>query len=308
MNQVYRQRIVAVALSILLISCGGSGGDGIESDDESIFPEDVGLRDNNLAIVDFTTSAQYDVNTPNFNMSVTLLNSGSVRSPIPTGWLMESATSDFSSGYLFQEYTLRNPSGETPDFIDPGEQVTLQGFGRTAAVGNVLRFPYRGPAYVRFWVNPNVGAQLLGSGTRVGDSYQLAEVDYSDNLSEVREVVVERRFNECEEDSYEENDELASAFPIELGTSVYTSVCEDESDIFSVMLRANTGYEVSSSDFDFSEPNIAKLSIIKPDGSFLVRESGVAGVFRSEESGVYYMVVRRLFSGPVEGAFSIDAS
>jgi len=91
---------------------------------------------------------------------------------------------------------------------------------------------------------------------------------YDDNMSElVSFEAVDFFVDECIADEFEENDTIEAAAPILLDTEYTINDCNEQLDVFSLNLKANSTYEVILSDDEV----YWSVAIVDTDGRYVER-------------------------------------
>lgn len=253
----------------------------------SIEPPETGTPEGepNFAVVDFITSDSFVIGSDEFGFTVTIVNIGEVEAEVPPGWLMESASSDFSTGFMRTTYELEKRGGNGSSTLEPGEEGVFaprlpQGFSlRTNDIH-----------YVKFWLNPNTGTLFETAEQRVMDNRVVEESSYIDNESDTRSVSISvpSLLWQCEEEMLEENDVIESAPLITLGESYQLVNCLDSIDLLGVEFVEGNSYEINSTG-SLGWTNISVLTVVQPDGTYLVQEAGINTVVTATQSGIHHV-------------------
>lgn len=279
-------RSIVIALTAVLIaSCGGGGGSLPLDDSDEPPGTDAPEGEPNFAVVDFVTSDSFVIGSEEFGFTVTIANIGEVEAEVPPGWLMESASSDFSTGFMRTAYEMVKRGGNGSSTLEPGEEGVFvprlpQGFNlRTNDIH-----------YVKFWLNPNTGTLFETDEQRVMDSRTIDESSYIDNESETRSVsIAEPNIGwQCEEEALEENDAIDSAPLIALGESYPLVNCLDGIDLLGVEFVAGRSYGIISTG-SLGWTNISVLTVVQPDGTYLAQEAGINTVVTATQTGIHHV-------------------
>jgi hypothetical protein len=270
-------------LAVFILMLAGCGSDG--SDPESVLgaggEEDGGGGEvsglPNFKVVDFSGPTTHNT-AEDYIFSVTLQNTGTVSASIPEVWLMESASPDFSTGYIYSRRPYLSPQGQSHMELGPGETGTYTNSGLLANKHLSLR--KLGEVYIKLWVNPDL-TEAFNDTKRYAE-----ETDYSDNQSAVWTVNVEsdlRRSCAVEEEAMEENDSLEAAPDIALDTEYTTSICFDFKDIYSLDLNEGQRYEINVAE---SNPTLSMV-VLAPDSTIVVKQRVADSVFTVPQTGVH---------------------
>ena len=284
--------LVCVIATVVSGCGGGSGGNATPgfNDDGS---GGMGPSENpseglpNFAITDFVTASSFVFGSQDFSFSVSIVNTGTVEADVPSGWIMESISDDFSTGFMRTRMNLVKRSDAGSNTLGPGEEAVF-----VPALPRGLYIPANEDHYVKFWLNPDTGVYFETSEPMVMEQREIQELSYDDNVSDIRAVSIETPNPDltCEDEPLEENDTLETAPLISLGVSYELTNCFDVLDILAVELTEGNSYEITSTG-SIGWTNISTLTVIRPTGDYLLQEAGIGTVLSALETGVHRIAV-----------------
>lgn len=244
----------------------------------------------NLVVVDFVGPESLD-STGAGSFSATIANTGTAAATLPEAWLMTSLVEDFSSGFAEKPVTLADTSVDGDGVLEPGESAI---FDLVGDFDRRFRLPIlSGPVLaVKLRLNPDT-SEIFDTPTGVlQPNRALLESDYSDNDSEV--LMVGSPPGSCTPDALEENDSIEQAALIMPDTTYEIGNCDDTLDVFALDLPAGGRYEVLAGDDSYRLGGSVRMTVLAPDGSFVLQRTPVSGVFRTATAGRYIVVLHSI--------------
>ena len=308
--------LVTVGLTAVLSGCGGSSGEdtdkrilgtplpasvlpdpqigapAIVSNDLAVNGEQSlllsGSADNASASDLFISDVSVDNGDKTISYQFTVADAGGAEVPLDnlSVALEIAATGSFADSYTIPLFDIREQDDNASS-----DSVLL------SARSTSTQLP-AGTYISRLVVNPNWqhAFDIVPAGNDARPFHYVDERDYSNNASGTFQISVAGSYA-CNEDGFEDNDNVSTAAVIPIGGQISASLCLDDVDYYSVILSES---EVTSLTFDYTDaennPNPSTRYVVLDPGFNRVTEPTVAResnsiVISAETTGQYYLVL-----------------